>query len=115
MLAASVNCADFRPNALLTAAWLTSIHRCRTPAIRWCRKAQISASATSLMNQPGKNQRPALKAALNLAKEYSEVTEVSNIQMMNGISANIRMPLMRCMPDTIDARGHRYAGRSLNA
>jgi hypothetical protein len=38
------------------------------------------------MNQPGTKPMPMLKAAESLAKEISEVIELSKIQMMSGIS-----------------------------
>ena len=50
---------------------------------------------------------PPLKASLNLANEISEDSEVSNIQMMKGISRNMIAPLMRCMPETREASGQR--------
>ena len=48
-----------------------------------------------------------MKAALKLANEISEETEVSNIQMMNGSSTNISTPLTRCRMDTQPAAGRR--------
>jgi hypothetical protein len=48
-----------------------------------------------------------LKAALNRANEYSDDSEVSNIQMMNGSSRNISTPLTRCRIDTMPAGGSR--------
>jgi hypothetical protein len=93
-LKASVAAAERLPNSLLTA-WLMSIHRWRRPAIRWCRYAQTRASTTSFMNQPGTKPSPKLKALVNWANEISEVMELSNIQMMSGMSKNIKKPLMR--------------------
>jgi len=29
--------AELLPNCLFTALWLTSIHRWRRPAVKWCR------------------------------------------------------------------------------
>ncbi len=48
-----------------------------------------------------------LKAALKLANEISEDTEVSNIQMMKGSSRNISTPLTRCRIETMPAGGSR--------
>jgi len=48
-----------------------------------------------------------LKAARNLANDTSEDTDLSNIQMMKGISRNISAPLMRCRMDTMPAAGSR--------
>src|SRR5688500_13729422 len=107
MLDTSVTLADFPPNSLLTAAWLTSIHKWRRPAMKWCRYAQIRPSATRLLNHHGTKPRPLLKAARKRAKDSSEETEVSNIQMMNGISTNISTPLMRCRIDTQPGAGKR--------
>ena len=59
------------------------------------------------MNQAGTKPMPALKAAVKLAKEISEETEVSNIQMMNGSSRNISTPLTRCRIETKPAGGRR--------
>src|SRR3954464_12243725 len=67
------------------------------------------------MNHPGTKPRPLLKAALKRANEYSEEIEVSNIQMMNGISTNIRTPLTRWRMETQPGAGRRYVGRSRNA
>ena len=50
---------------------------------------------------------PELKADVNLPNEISEEIEVSNIQMMNGISRNIRTPLIRCKMETMPAAGRR--------
>ena len=55
---------------------------------------------------------PTLKAYLNRANEISDDTELSNIQMMNGIRRNMIAPLIRCMPETSEASGQRYEGRS---
>jgi hypothetical protein len=59
------------------------------------------------MRKPGKIHSPTLNAARNLAKESSEDNEVSNIQMMNGISRNMRTPLTRCRMETHPAAGSR--------
>src|SRR6478609_4762925 len=67
------------------------------------------------MNQPGTKPRPLLKAALKRANEYSEEIEVSNIQMMNGSSTNIRTPLTRWRMETQPGAGRRYVGRSRRA
>src|SRR5947208_2153508 len=73
------------------------------------------ASATSLMNQPGRKPAPTLNTDLNLANEISLVSEVSNIQMMKGINRNRMKPLIRCRIDTQPAGGRRYEGRSVMA
>src|SRR5512140_1454109 len=67
------------------------------------------------MNQPGKSQTPAANAERNLANESSDESDVSNSQMMKGISANISTPLTRCRIETMPAAGSRYEGRSLKA
>ena len=67
----------------------------------------MSASTTSLMKNPGKIHSPLPKAALNFANEISEEIDLSNIQMMNGISTNIRTPLTRCRMETMPAGGKR--------
>lgn len=50
---------------------------------------------------------PLVNADVNRANENSELTEVSNIQMMKGIKRNMNKPLARCIPETMAARGHR--------
>ena len=75
----------------------------------------MMANATSLKNQPGTKPMPTLKAAAKDAKEISEVMELSNIQMMKGMSTNIKAPLTRCKIDTQPAAGNRYVGKSLMA
>ena len=114
MLTAKVTIAEVLPNSLVTA-WRASIHKWRKPDTKWCKNAQISASATSFHIKPGKPSMPTLNAALNLAKEISDDSEVSNIQIMKGISKDMMAPLMRCKMDTMPARGKRYVGRSLKA
>ena len=64
-------------------------------------------SATSLTNQPGTKPTPMAKTLVKRAKEISEEIEVSNIQMMKGISRNIKAPLTRCKIDTMPATGSR--------
>ena len=59
------------------------------------------------MNQPGTKPMPTLNAAENLAKEISEVIELSNSQMIKGIRMNINRPLTRCRIDTQPAAGRR--------
>ena len=58
---------------------------------------------------------PTLKALVKREKEISEEMEVSNIQMMKGMSANIITPLTRCKMDTQPAAGSLYVGRSVKA
>jgi hypothetical protein len=50
---------------------------------------------------------PILNTAENLAKEISDDTEKSNIQIMNGSKINIRAPLTRCRMETQPAAGKR--------
>ena len=99
--------AELLPIFLDVAEWLVSIHKWRIPAMKWCRKAQIRASTTSLMNQPGTNPMPLENALVNLANEISLDTDTSNIQMVNGNSKNMMKPLMRCRIDTNPAAGRR--------
>ena len=75
----------------------------------------MRTKVTNLMTTPGTNPMPLLNAAVNRAKENSELTEVSNIQMMKGISKNMNKPLPRCNMETIAATVMRYVGKSLKA
>ena len=67
----------------------------------------MSASTTSLMNQPPKMPSPDEKAAVNWPKEISDDTDLSNSHRMKGSSRNISTPLRRCAPDTSAASGQR--------
>ena len=60
---------------------------------------------------PGTKPMPSVKADVKRANEISELTEVSNIQMMKGISKNMIKPLARCMPDTDGGQGPSVAGQ----
>ena len=92
--------ADDLPNSLVALSWFKSINKWRKPAMKCCKYAQIKAKAINLKNHPGTEPTPALKTEVNLVNEISELTEVSNIQMMNGISKNMIAPLARCKIDT---------------
>jgi hypothetical protein len=58
-------------------------------------------------DEPWQAQHADVERELELCKRNLGGHELSNIQMMNGISRNMMAPLMRCMPDTRDASGHR--------
>jgi hypothetical protein len=69
----------------------------------------------SLIKKPGTKPMPTLNADLNRANEISDDKEVSNIQMMKGISTNIMAPLTLCNMETQPAGGKRYVVRSVKA
>ncbi|MNW11717.1 hypothetical protein D3C71_2092290 [compost metagenome] len=60
-----------------------------------------------MKNQPGTKPAPARNTAVKASYEISELSDLSSIHTMNGSSANMITPLMRCRIETHAAAGMR--------